>query len=135
MRVSKLRLFLLFSAAVLAMALLKPISGPDRSFPQWEYLQIPGRSSRYYFFPILAFYAALLSLASARVSHPVKFVRYAAIAVLMVVPVGIYRDWRHPRFVDLHFASFAADFERAAPGTRITIPINPVGWEMQLVKH
>jgi hypothetical protein len=131
----ELRLFLLFSAAVLAMALLKPISGPDRSFPQWEYLQIPGRSSRYYFFPILAFYAALLSLAGARVSHPVKFVRYVAIAVLIVVPVGIYRDWRHPRFVDLHFASFAADFERAAPGTRITIPINPVGWEMQLVKH
>jgi len=38
-------------------------------------------------------------------------------------------------FSDLHFQSYAARFERTAVGNRVTIPINPIGWEMQLVKH
>ena len=38
-------------------------------------------------------------------------------------------------FSDLHFRSDAATFERTAVGDRVTIPINPIGWEMQLVKH
>jgi hypothetical protein len=37
--------------------------------------------------------------------------------------------------MDLGFREFAADFERAAPGTRITIPINPMNWEMQFTKR
>jgi hypothetical protein len=130
---AELKLFLVFAAGVLLLAVSHPIAGPDRDFPQWEYLQIPGRSSRYYFFPILAFYASLLSVAGA--SAVAKGMRYLALAFLMLLPVGIYRDWRYPQFVDLQFQSFAAAFERATPGTRIAIPINPVGWEMQLTKH
>src|SRR6266481_2564662 len=39
----ELRLFILFCADALILALSRPIGGPDASFPQWEYLQIPGR--------------------------------------------------------------------------------------------
>jgi len=129
------KLFVVFAAGVLTLALSNPIAGSDPNFPQWQYLQIPGRSSRYYFFPILAFYASLLSLVSAGASAAAKGMRYVALALLMLLPVGIYRDWRYPRFANLHFQSFATDFERAKPGNTITIPINPAGWEMQLVKH
>jgi hypothetical protein len=128
----ELRLFILFAAGVLILALSHPLAGPETNFPQWEYLQIPGRSSRYYFFPILAFYASLFWLASPGVS---KGVRYVAFAFLLLLPIGVYRDWRYPRFADLHFQSYAATFERTAVGDRVTIPINPIGWEMQLVKH
>jgi hypothetical protein len=128
----ELKLFTLFAAGVLILALSRPIAGVDANFPQWEYLQIPGRSSRYYFFPILAFYASLFWLASADAS---KAVRHLAFAFLLVLPIGVYRDWRYPGFADLHFQSYAAAFERTAVGSRVTIPINPVGWEMQLVKH
>jgi hypothetical protein len=131
----ELRLFFLFAAAVLVLGLSRPIAGPDRSFPQWEYLQIPGRSSRYYFFPILAYYAALISVATNMTSANFKPARYLAMALLLLSTVGIYRDWRYPKFADLHFQTYAAVFERTAPGDRVTIPINPVGWEMQLVKH
>jgi hypothetical protein len=128
----ELRLFTLFAAGVLILALSRPIAGPDANFPQWEYLQIPGRSSRYYFFSLLAFYASLFWLASTGAS---KGVRYLAFAFLLLLPIGVYRDWRYPRFADLHFQSYAAAFERSAVGNRVTIPINPVGWEMQIVKH
>jgi len=127
----ELRLFILFCAGALILALSRPIGGPDASFPQWEYLQIPGRSSRYYFFPILALYASVIRLAYLSGRN----VRYLAFAFLLLLPVGVYRDWRYPQFADLHFQSYAAQFEQAAAGTRMTIPINPVGWEMQLVRH
>jgi hypothetical protein len=128
----ELRLFILFAAGVLILALSHPLAGPETNFPQWQYLQIPGRSSRYYFFPILAFYASLFWLASPGVS---KGVRYVAFAFLLLLPIGVYRDWRYPRFADLHFQSYAATFEQATVGDQVTIPINPIGWEMQLVKH
>ncbi len=131
----ELRLFLLFAAGILMMALSRPIAGPDLSFPQWEYLQLPGRSSRYYFFPILAFYAALIWIASAGGSRLRSVPRYLALALLLLVPVGAYRDWRYPAFTDFHFQTYAAAFERAPSGSRIIIPLNPQGWEMRLVKH
>lgn len=129
----EVKLFLLFAAGVLALALSRPIAGPDLNFAQWEYLQIPGRSSRYYFFPILAFYTSVLWLVSAR--GPTNGMCSVALAVLMLLPVGIYRDWRYPQFADLHFQWYATYFARAESGSRITIPINPAGWEMQLIKH
>ena len=131
----EVKLFVLFAMGVLALALSHPIAGPDPSFPQWEYLQIPGRSSRYFFFPILAFYVSLLSLANGGSSVPAKTVRILAIGILLLVPFGLYRDWQYPKFADLHFQSYAAAFERAESGSTFTIPINPVGWEMKLQKH
>ncbi len=120
----ELRLFILFAASVLILTLSHPLAGPDVSLPQWEYLQIPGRSSRYYFFPILAFYASLFWLASTGAS---RGVRYVAFTFLLLLPIGVYRDWRYPRFVDLRFQSYADAFERAAVGNRVTIPLNPIG--------
>lgn len=129
------RLFLLFAAGVLVLALSHPIAGPDLNFPQWEYLQLPGRSSRYYFFPILAFYLALFSLVLRREQGPNRIFRYLAIAILCAVPIGVWRDWNYPRYPDLHFNEYAQEFERAKPGTSFTIPIVPAGWQMQVVKR
>jgi hypothetical protein len=131
----QMRLFFLFAAGVLVLALSRPVAGPDVHFPQWQYLQIPGRSSRYYFFPILAFYAVLFSLVTLGKPGTARVVRYVALAVLLAVPFGVYRDWKYPRYPDLHFREYADRFERAQPGTSITIPILPPGWQMDLVKH
>lgn len=135
-----IKLGLLFAAGVLAMALVHPVAGPDLSFPQWEYLQIPGRSSRYYFFPILGFYAALVALGISGKQGNGKWgldrvLSHVALGILLVVPLGVYRDWKYPSYPDLGFAKYAAEFERAKPGTTLKIPIVPLGWEMELVKH
>lgn len=129
------RLFLLFAAGVVVLALSRPIAGPDVNFPQWEYLQLPGRSSRYYFFPILAFYASLFSLVLTGDRGLGRVCRYVALTILLAVPIGVWRDWNYPRYPDLHFAEYAREFERAKPGTSFTIPIVPVGWQMQIVKR
>jgi hypothetical protein len=131
----RIRLFLLFAAGVLTLALCRPVAGPDLSFPQWQYLQLPGRSSRYYFFPILAFYTALFTLVLKAKGTAARVARYLALLLLLAVPFGVYRDWKYPHYPDLHFQDYAGRFERAEPGTSIKIPILPPGWEMELIKH
>jgi hypothetical protein len=56
------------------------------------------------------------------------------LVLLLLLPVGIYRDWRYPAFMDLRFPEFARSFERVPSGTHFIIPINP-GWFMQLTKR
>jgi len=50
-----------------------------------------------------------------------------------LMPIGIFRDWRYRPFLDMDFKGFAAAFERAAPGTKFVVSINP-DWEMYLTK-
>jgi hypothetical protein len=53
---------------------------------------------------------------------------------LLLSSVGICRDWRYPAFMDLQFKERAAQFEKAAHGTSMEIPINPRNWSMELTK-
>jgi hypothetical protein len=127
----ELRLFVAFALAVLAAGLANPLGGPPRLF-QWEWLSMPGLGNRYYFFPMLAFLAALLW--TARSGSSSLWLRCFAVALLLLLPIGIYRDWRYPAFKDLRFHDYAVRFERAPSGTKISIPINP-GMAMELTKH
>lgn len=129
----ELRLFILFATAVLVLGLIHPLATTDGDHVQWEQLQIPGCGNRYYFFPMLAFLASLIWMSVDR-SVPSKVPRYAALVLLIFLPIGIFRDWRYRPFVDLHFKEIAADFQRASRGTQFVIPLNP-GVEMKLTKH
>jgi len=128
-----LRVFLCFAACALTLALIRPVATTGGGFEQWEKLQIPGVGNRYYFFPMLAFYASLIWIATNAV-RTAKLARFMAISMLALLSIGIVRDWRYKSFVDYNFKSFAADFERAAPGTTVSIPINP-NWQLILIKH
>jgi hypothetical protein len=129
----RLQLFLLFAALVLVLALLRPFVDPNSSSPQWELLQFPGLGNRYYFYPMLGFLASLIWM-SGMAAPTSKGARYLALAILLLLPIGIYEDWRYPPYKETHFREAAAQFERAAPGTKITLPVNPTGWQMELVK-
>jgi len=128
-----LKVLLAFAAGAFTLALIRPVATTAGGMEQWAKLQVPGVGNRYYFFPMLAFFASLIWMA-ANAAPGGKFARYAAIAVLALLPIGIVRDWRYKPFVDYNFKSFAADFERAAPGTTVSIPINP-DWQLVLIKH
>jgi hypothetical protein len=128
-----LKLFIFYSYLSLALAMIHPVASFGAEYPQWQLLLTPGVANRYYLFPMLAFFAALIWIA-ANAAPGEKFARYAAIVVLALLPIGIVRDWRYKPFVDYHFKSFAADFDRAAPGTTVSIPINP-NWQLVLIKH
>jgi hypothetical protein len=130
----ELKLFLLYAAITLSVALIRPYAILRGNYEQWQLMQTPGITNRYWFFPMLAFLASLIWMVSGSI-HTRKAARYTALAVLALLPIGVYRDWHYRPFMDLGFREFAADFERAAPGTKITIPINPVNWEMQFTKR
>jgi hypothetical protein len=132
----ELRLFVLFAAAVLAMALKHPLATMEAAPGQWELLRIPGFGNRYYFFPMLAFFTCLVWIIGYSPSGS-RAPRYAALAVLLLLPVGVIRDWHYKPFVDFQFERYVAEFERAEPGTKVVIPTNPIWttWTMELIKH
>lgn len=133
----ELKLFILFSFAVLAMALRHPLASMETLPNQWEMLRIPGVGNRYYFYPMLSFLACLIWMAMYRAPAASKIPRYAAMAILLLAPIGIYRDWEYKPFVDFHFPKYVAQFEQAPSGTRVVIPTNPnwTTWTMELVKR
>jgi len=129
----ELKVFIFYAYFSLTLALIHPVASFGADLPQWQLLETPGVANRYYFFPMLAYFAALIWTATNATSS-VKLFRYGAIAVLALLPIGIVRDWRYKPFLDYNFKSFAADFDRATPGTTVSIPINP-DWQLVLVKH
>jgi hypothetical protein len=132
----ELKLFVLFSFAVLAMALRHPLASMETLPNQWEMLRIPGVGNRYYFYPMLSFFACLIWMVLYAPSAS-RIPRYAALAILLWTPIGIYRDWEYKPFVDFHYPKYVAQFEQATPGTKVVIPTNPIWttWTMELVKH
>jgi hypothetical protein len=129
----ELKLFYFFAAMVLALAMKHPLASFEARFKQWELMQIPGCGNRYYFFPMLAFLATPIWMLTNPVSKS-RLARCAALVILLLLPIGICRDFRYKAFKDSNFQVQAAEFERAAPGTQIIIPIDP-GWDMRLIKH
>jgi hypothetical protein len=129
----EVKLFVLFGFAVLSISLARPIPG-HMPKPQWELMCFPGHGNRYYFLPSIAFMAALVWVAIGGSRVP----RYVAGLLLLLLPLGIVRDWRYPDFVNLHFHRYASEFRRLPAGEKIVIPINPVNadnWKMELTKH
>ncbi|HEY6129274.1 MAG TPA: hypothetical protein VIW23_13945 [Candidatus Acidoferrum sp.] len=129
----QLKLFYMFAIMVITSALIRPISSFDGMQNQWELLQIPGCGNRYYFFPMIAFLATPIWILTTYASRP-KLVRCAALIVVLLLPIGIIRDWHYKPFEDFHFQEYVAQFNRAAPGTHLVIPINP-DWKMELTKR
>ena len=130
---AEVKLFILFGFAVLSLSLAHPIPGLAPQ-PQWELLAFPGHGNRYYFLPSISFLVALTWIASSTPKVP----RRTARVLLLMLPLGIVRDWRYPDFADLHFQEYASRFEASPPGTKIAIPLNPVNaahWTMELTKH
>jgi hypothetical protein len=59
---------------------------------------------------------------------------FGAAVLTAMLMIGIRKDWTYPAFVDYHFSTYAAQFDQAASGTSVSIPINP-GWIMVLHKR
>src|SRR5262249_39294139 len=108
----ELKLFLLYAAIALTFALSRPYALLRGNHEQWHLMQPPGITNRYWFFPMLAFLACLIWMVTGAEK---RTARYAALLLLALLPIGIYRDWVYRPFPDKDFHQFAAEFERAAP--------------------
>ncbi len=127
---SEMRLFLAVSALLFAVSLSSPNTGSPNGVTGWELLT-SGGGIRYWFFPTLAFAWSLLWCFHSRI----RLLRIVSAPLILLMCFGIIRDWRHPAFEDMHFAEYAQRFEAAPAGSVVTIPENPRGWSLQLVKR
>jgi hypothetical protein len=118
-----LRLFLAFSTILLGLSLASPMA-------KWQ--ELAGAPAiRYWFFPTLAFAWSLLWCVQSRS----QLLQISSGFLLFLMCVGVVRDFRHPAYTDEHFAQQLRRLESASPGTEITIPENPPGWSLRLVKR
>jgi hypothetical protein len=124
----ELRLFILFSAMLLAAALRSPIGAGLQQ--QWEFLAT-STGGRYWFFPMLAVAWSLVWCAFQSASKPCQLMGAFFLAFMLC---GEIRDWRYPPFADAHFSQYADQLAAAPPGTTVIIPICPEGCKMQLIK-
>jgi hypothetical protein len=151
----------LFGAAVLAASLASPTStNPTKD---WVALSTAGVGGRYWLIPMFAFFAVLVGTVDTRLptirlqvrqfargkspaqlrdgssqsAAPLTWVAAsgAVLVVVVALAVGVPRDWQYPPFVNDHFAHYAAVLAHARPGHSVSIPINPPGWKMTLVKR
>jgi hypothetical protein len=126
----EMKLFILLSSMVLAASLISPTAPPSARASVWELLT-RANGVHYWFFPTLAFAWSLLWCFHCRVVA----LKAVSAVLLCLMCFGIVHDWRYPAFKDLHFAEYAKRFESAPVGTAVTIPENPEGWNMRLVKR
>jgi hypothetical protein len=124
----ELRLLTVFSFLIVVGAFISP--AVSDKIPQWEIMRYPTIGSRYWLIPIFCF--VLLLFWTARKAEN-KFMRWTATALLVLSPIGIYQDWQYPPFIDLDFPKYASEFNNAATGSEVIIPINP-NWDMNLKK-
>lgn len=125
-----MRSLLFLSCLLLIAALVSPITFPTPDTTAWKMLAgSPG--ARYWFFPSLAFAWSIVYAAcsSARVY------RVATICLLVIMSVGFVRDFRYPAFSDLTYPQYVKRMATVQPGTIVTIPVNPTGWSMWLIKR
>ncbi len=123
-----MKLFLLFSLAILGALLVNPVTPANAT--AWDSLA-SASGAHYWFFSSLGFAWSLLWC----FFSGVKTLRVTSSVLLVVMLLGIVRGWERPPFVDLHFAREAERLEMASPGTVVTLPENPPGWNLQLVRH
>ncbi len=127
----ELRFFILFGASIFGTALASPATG-DTTTPQWQLLWLPGVGGRYWFMLMLAFVTTLFWMLSLKKQ---RYLRMLATLALAIMLVGIALDWSHPAFTDFKFRVHANLFAQAPKGSKVLIPINPPGWNMELIKH
>lgn len=125
-----MKLFVILTALLLAVSLISPTTYPPAGATMWHQLAGAG-GIRYWYFPTLAFAWLLLD----GIRSGSKSLQAASAVLLVIMCFGIVRDWRIPPVKDLHWAEEAKRFEAAPAGTVVTIPENPAGWTVRLVKH
>ena len=126
----EMKLFLLFSSMLFAASLISPMAAPLTGHCLVG-MRLQCSSDSILVFPDVGFrMVSLWGLKSRKTGF-----RAVSAVLLIVMCFGIIRDWRCPVYADLHFAEYANRFEDCSSGTAFTIPLNPEGWNMRLVKH
>ncbi len=125
----ELKLLTVFGCAV-AVAVIRRL----HCDPHWDWESLTNifYAIRYWYIPRLVLLAILVWMIGR--GHASWIRAATAVAVILIVASAL-SNWQYPPLTDLHFDRYAREFDHAPRGTRITIPVNPIGWSLTLVKH
>ncbi len=127
----ELKLFLVFGLAIFAASLITPTKAA-LSYPILKVLSRSTDGIRYWFIPMLSFASALVWGLSRSNRRAIRFV----CALFLCFSIfGIVLDFRHHPYPDNNFGLYVEKFLLLPKGERLSIPITPPGWQMELVKH
>jgi len=59
----------------------------------------------------------------------------AILVAIFLLAGSAFSGWRYPAWPDQDFPKYAHAFEHVPAGTQFSIPVNPPGWKIILVKH
>ena len=127
----ELRLFSILAGLVLAASLFSP-TGDLSGQSAWQLLFDSPGGIRYWIFPMTA---SLLLLTWSAFFSSSRVTRAIATLVILFLPIGIFMDFQIPAYQDLDFHREITEFSNAPYGHVQTIPINPMGWSMTLIKQ
>jgi hypothetical protein len=125
-----MKLFILLTSTLLAASFISPTAYPPAGVSEWLLLA-EAIGIRYWYFPTVAFAWSILFCFRSRIA----ILRIVSAPLLILMCFGIVRDWRYPAYEDMHSAEYAKRVEAAPAGAIVTIPQNPKGWNLQLIKH
>jgi hypothetical protein len=125
-----MKLLALYAGLLFSAALSLPSSYAPVGTTQWEMIARAG-AVRYWFLPTLTFIWLLIFGAF----NKGRVLKVVSGALLCCLCFGIAIQWRRPAFQDFHYAAEVQRVEAAPAGTTVSIPINPEGWQMRLVRH
>jgi hypothetical protein len=125
----ELRLFIGYACAVCLAAIrrLHCDSGWD-----WESMMNVYYAVRYWYIPRLAVLSILVWMLGPMRTAAIRV--SAALAIVLIVAAS-FSHWQYTPWQDLHFLQYARVFDSSPKGSRMTIPVNPVGWSLTLVKR
>lgn len=105
---------------------------PTEGFDVWTGLTNPLGGQRYWYIPTLIWIATLFWILF---KAKFKLLRYAsAMLLLLILVIGIPRDWKLRPYANMQFRYYAERFESAEKGSTVDIPVNPE-WHMYLYKR
>lgn len=123
-----LRNLWIVGGAILFAALASPITDPHDAWGAMASTDAGGR----YFFPIAFAIAATITYFALGEDRHLRFVGYLLAPILLL---GICNDFTVDPLLNLHLDQQAHALYRAKPGEHVVLAINPLGWNMDLIKH
>ncbi len=126
----QLKLFIMFSLLIFISSLISPTGLPKDH--ELEFLSRATTGMRYWIIPMCSFLVTLVWGLSKKNHIAIKII---SAMFLMTAIYGAIVDFYHPKFIDYQFRSEIEKFENLPLGHQAFIPINPYGWEMELIKR
>ncbi|WP_445621068.1 hypothetical protein ACUN8C_04305 [Kushneria sp. Sum13] len=126
----KFRAAAIFPIIMLGFALAKPMVTLTDS--AWEVMLIPGSGQRYFFITNFAFFCLIL-YAIYRIM-PSRLEAPSLALACLVLLYTTYHDFFMAPVPYQGYQEGMENFQKAEPGTRVTIPTTPQGWSMTLEK-